>query len=91
MTYRVYLHAQAVKEIEGLEKRVRTLVKAAVSGLSDNPTPVGCAKLKGRINAYRLRVGDYRILYEVHATEIVVYVFGIAHRKEAYLRLLRRP
>ena len=45
---------------------------------------------KGRKGAYRIRVADYRLLYEVHATEIVVYVIGVAHRREVYLRLLRR-
>jgi mRNA-degrading endonuclease RelE of RelBE toxin-antitoxin system len=40
--------------------------------------------------AYRIRFGRYRLLYEVHATEIVVYVVGIAHRKDVYTRLLKR-
>lgn len=46
--------------------------------------------MKGRADAYRLRVCSYHVLYEVHATEIVVYVIGVAHRKEVYRRLLRR-
>ena len=52
------------------------------------------ATIKDRIwlapGAYRIRIADYRLLYEVHATEIVVYVIGAADRREVYLRLLRR-
>jgi mRNA interferase RelE/StbE len=54
------------------------------------PRPSSAERLKGRKNAFRIRVGQYRLLYEVHAWEIVVYVVGVAHRREVYLRLLRR-
>jgi mRNA-degrading endonuclease RelE of RelBE toxin-antitoxin system len=37
-----------------------------------------------------LRIGDYRLLYEIHATEVVIYVLGVAHRRDVYVRLLRR-
>jgi len=90
MTYKLLIHAKAVREIEKLDEQARESVKDAISGLASQPLPLGVAKLNGRTNAYRIRIGDYRILYEIHATEIVVYVFGVAHRKEVYLRLLRR-
>jgi len=89
-TYRVVLHREAVREIRGLPKKVRPLVRDAIDELVREPRPIGAAPIKGRKGTYRIRVGDYRILYEVHATEIVVYVIGVGHRREVYVRLLRR-
>jgi len=62
----------------------------AIDGLAANPVPVGATRLRGRENAFRIRIGAYRIVYEVHVTEVVVFVVGIAHRREVYRRLLTR-
>ena len=88
--FEVVLHALAWREFQGLPKPVRGRVRAAIDGLANEPVPVGALRLKGRLDAYRIRLGDYRILYEVHAIEIVVYVVGVGHRKDVYQRLLRR-
>jgi len=88
--YKILLHPQAKKEIKNLPGHTKSKVIACIDDLAVNPTPRGSLRLKGRKGAYRIRVGDYRILYEVHVTEIVIYVIGVAHRKEVYLRLLRR-
>lgn len=88
--YRIVLHRAAVGEIRKLPAQIKNRVKSAIDGLGDEPVPVGAIRLKGRPNAYRLRVGDYRILYEVHATELVIYVVGVGHRREVYLRLVKR-
>ena len=69
---------------------MRTRVKNTISSLVEDPIPVGASRIKGRVNAYRIRVADYRVVYEVHVTEIVVYVVGVAHRREVYKRILRR-
>jgi mRNA interferase RelE/StbE len=90
MTYRVVLHRKAISEIRNLPADVKTRVKATIASLAQEPRPPQAAKLKGQASAYRIRFGRYRLLYEVHATEVVVYVLGVAHRKEVYLRLLRR-
>jgi mRNA interferase RelE/StbE len=89
-TYRVVLHRDAHREILALPKKVRVQVREVIDGLRDDPRPHGAVPLKGRSSAYRIRVGDHRILYEVHATEIVVYVIGVGHRRDVYVRLLRR-
>ncbi len=90
MRYKLVLHSDAVGEIRKLPARVKERVKQAIGSLEQVPVPHRAARLKGRANAYRIRIGEHRILYEVHATEIVVYVVGVANRKEAYKRLLRR-
>ena len=89
-SYRLVLHRDAVREIRALPKKIRSQVREVLDGLAADPRPPGAVQLKGRKGAYRLRIGDYRLLYEVHATEIVVYVIGIAHRREVYVRLVRR-
>ncbi|MFM7205482.1 MAG: type II toxin-antitoxin system RelE family toxin [Planctomycetaceae bacterium] len=58
-------------------------VFAALEGLAESPRPEGCSKLTGR-DAWRVRVGDYRIIYEVHDDTQVVLVVVIRHRKDAY-------
>lgn len=65
-------------------------MKEVIDGLANHPTPLGAARLRGRENAYRIRIGNYRLVYEVHATEIVVYVVGVAHRREIYRTILKR-
>jgi mRNA interferase RelE/StbE len=88
--YRVLVHAAVPKEIEAIPPALRRRVKDTLSGLAANPLPVGASRIRGRVNAYRIRVDDYRIVYEVHVTEVVVYVVGGAHRREVYRRILRR-
>lgn len=89
-TYRIVLHREAVREIRALPKKVRPRVREAIDALAHDPRPIGGAQLKGRKGTYRIRIGGYRVLYEVHATEIVVYVIGVGHRRDVYVRLLRR-
>ena len=89
-SYRILLHREAVAEIRSLPKQTKESVKSAIELLRTDPRPAGAMKLRGRANAYRIRFGDHRLLYEVHATEIVIYVIGVAHRREVYKRLLRR-
>jgi len=54
--------------------------------LAQRPRPSDAVKLRGVQNAYRVRVGHYRILYEVHDDRLLILVIGVAHRREAYRR-----
>jgi mRNA interferase RelE/StbE len=56
----------------------------AIYRLAADPRPHGCIKLKGFDNKYRIRVGDYRVLYEIHQKIVVVLIIEISHRKDAY-------
>jgi mRNA interferase RelE/StbE len=71
------------REIEALPREAQARVVKAVRALADNPRPRGCKKLKGR-DAYRIRVGDYRVVYEIHDDVLIVLVVRVAHRREAY-------
>jgi mRNA interferase RelE/StbE len=58
-------------------------MKHSVTSLTDNPRPQGYRKLKGR-DGYRIRVGDYRIIYDIFDSELVVDVIDLGHRKNIY-------
>jgi len=58
----------------------------AIEPLKGNPKPQGAEKLKGSENTYRIRTGDYRILYEIQNQELVVYVIETGRRREVYRR-----
>ena len=88
--YEVVLHREALGELRALSPSLRARVKEAIDNLALEPRPHGASPLQGHRHAYRLRFGDHRLIYEVHALEVVVFVVGIAHRKEVYRHLLRR-
>jgi mRNA interferase RelE/StbE len=63
---------------------VQVRLKPAIDGLAEEPRPDGVVKLKGEENAYRVRVGDYRIVYEVRDNVLLVLIVKIGHRREIY-------
>lgn len=83
MRYAVSLKRSAEKELEGLPKKMHERVLKCLISLKGVPRPTGAKKLHGR-EGYRIRVGDYRILYIVDDAEKKVEVFSIAHRREVY-------
>jgi mRNA interferase RelE/StbE len=59
-------------------------VTGAISSLQSNPRPAGCKKLAGNADYYRIRVGDYRVLYEIRDRVLLVLVIKVGHRREVY-------
>jgi mRNA interferase RelE/StbE len=83
-SYRVALASSAEKELHGLPKKVIARIIPRLERLMSIPRPPGCKKLKGGDNEWRIRVGDYRIVYVIDDTARTVDVTRIAHRSEAY-------
>lgn len=83
-TYQVLLRRGAEKDLERLDSKIRERVIASILTLRDNPRPPGCRKLSGSDNDWRIRVGDYRVLYEITDQIRIVSVNRIRHRREAY-------
>ncbi len=83
-SYRVALAASAEKELHGLPATVIARMMPRLEHLAEVPRPRGCKKLKGGDKEWRIRVGDYRIVYEIDDTAKTVDVTRIAHRREAY-------
>ncbi len=84
MSYEVVIERRAEKDLMKLDKQVVPRIYAAISGLADNPRPSGSRKLAGEENSWRIRVGDYRVVYEIEDKVRIVTVFRIAHRKDVY-------
>ena len=82
--YRVVLSGHARKALRKLERSVQERVVVALELLEVDPRPPKAVKLKGEDNVWRIRVGDYRIVYEVTDTELLVWVIRIADRKDVY-------
>jgi mRNA interferase RelE/StbE len=75
---------QAQKEFLALGNDLKERVAELMETLVQNPRPSGCKKMKGYKNRWRVRVGDYRIVYEVHDGELIILVVRVAHRREVY-------
>ena len=83
MPYVVYLKRSAEKELKRLPTKVHDRIVKRLISLADNPRPSGTKELHGR-EGYRIRVGDYRILYLINEKEKKIEIVSIAHRKEVY-------
>ena len=83
MNYVVLLKASAERELEHLPARLHDRIVERLVSLSSAPRPRGSKKLHG-MEAYRIRVGDYRVLYEVDDRRLRVTVYSIGHRREVY-------
>ncbi len=84
MRYVVEFAPSAAREFRKLEPAVQRRLRPVIDGLAKSPRPAGAIKLSGEDSAYRLRVGDYRLVYEVVDRVLRVLIVRVAHRREAY-------
>jgi mRNA interferase RelE/StbE len=82
--YSVLFSPSAERDLAALDKPVQRRVVAKIEALAENPRPAGVTKLQGEANAWRIRVGDYRVLYTIEDGRLVVLVVKIGHRREVY-------
>lgn len=82
--YRIEVARAAVKALAGFDGRARTRLIAAIDALAAEPHPPGSLKLAGGAGEWRIRVGDYRIIYEIHDDRLLILVVRVAHRREVY-------
>lgn len=83
VVYRIEFVPAAARQMRNLDPPVRRRLDAAIQALRADPRPPACKKLSGR-EEYRIRVGDYRILYEVEDTVLRVLVVKVGHRRDVY-------
>ena len=81
--YEVRLTRQAAKQLASLERSMQLRIAGVIELLSTNPFPPKAQKLRGR-EAWRVRVGDYRLIYTVNQGELIIVVVRLAHRREVY-------
>jgi len=84
MSYQIVIPKPAQKQLDNITKIERDRLILTLRSLADDPRPNGVKKLKGYDNTYRVRVGDYRIIYEIKDRELIVLLLSVSHRKDAY-------
>ena len=82
--YEVLLERRAERDLKKLSQAMFYRVIPQIKELSENPRPSGCRKITGSKNDWRIRIGDYRIIYEIDEKEKAVKVMRIKHRREVY-------
>jgi mRNA interferase RelE/StbE len=83
MAYTLTILRSAQKQLSKIDRKHQSTVISAIQQLTEEPRPSGCKKLAGR-PAWRIRVGTYRIIYEITDAQLVVLVVDIGHRKDVY-------
>lgn len=81
--FKVSLKKSVLKVLQNINEPYYSSIKAAIYNLANDPRPPGYKKLKGR-NGYRVRVADYRIIYEIFDDILLVEVINLGHRKDIY-------
>lgn len=84
MTYRVDLTSAAARQVRKLPRPARDRVIAGIAALGDEPRPRGARKLAGEETAWRIRIGDHRVLYDVLDDVLTVTVVRAGHRRDVY-------
>jgi mRNA interferase RelE/StbE len=82
--YEVILSKAARKQLGTLPAFIHNKIIEDIASLSSSPRPAGCKKLKGYKNAWRIRIGDYRVVYEIEDKLLRILVIGIGNRKDIY-------
>lgn len=84
--YTVELTGPAAKQVRRLEPGDRRRVLAAIDSLTDHPRPPGVRKLVGEVNVWRIRTGDFRVIYEIDDRRVSILVVRVGNRRDVYER-----
>ena len=84
LKYSLDIKQSAQKELDALDDTLFTRIDRRILALADNPRPAGCKKLKGYKDQWRIRIGDYRVIYIIDNPSKTVTVTHVAHRREVY-------
>ena len=82
--YEVQFKTSAAKEFRKLTLAVKDRLRKAIDGLKTDPRPAGMKKLAGETNLYRIRIGDYRVIYEIDDSNQLIIVTRVRHRRDVY-------
>jgi mRNA interferase RelE/StbE len=83
-TYQLEFSRKADKQLENLDRELQLQIATAIDVLRDEPRPFGSRKLKGAKDLYRLRIRDYRVVYQIQDKKLLVLIVKIKHRREVY-------
>ena len=82
--YRIEVTATAERQLKKIRREDKVRILRAISLLAREPRPSGCKKMSGYDDIYRIRIGNYRVIYEIDGKQIIVVILKIGHRREAY-------
>ena len=83
MTYKIFIEKSAQKDLSKIQRKDQSRIIKSIEELSKNPRPAKSKKLTGR-DAWRIRVGDHRVIYEIHDARLLILIVVIGHRKDIY-------
>jgi mRNA interferase RelE/StbE len=84
-SYSLRIKRTAARDIEAIAAKAdRQRIVRRISALADDPRPPGCEKLAGHEDRYRIRQGNYRILYTIEDAELLIWVVKVGHRRDVY-------
>ena len=86
MIYQVRLAPRAERELKKLFRQIQSRIKKKIDLLGENPLPDGVKKMAGNDSLFRVRVGDYRIVYVIENERLTVLIVAVGHRREIYRR-----
>ncbi|MDZ8025291.1 MAG: type II toxin-antitoxin system RelE family toxin [Nostoc sp. SerVER01] len=84
MTYQIEISNKAAKQLKKLSTDIRDTINDKILALAENPRPSGVVKLENADNKYRIRVGNYRILYDIQDDVLIIKVVRVGHRRDVY-------
>lgn len=84
MAYTIQFKPLALRQLEKLPRETQRRLSTKIEALRDDPFPAGCKKMAAISDAWRIRAGDYRVIYQVHLGVLLVLVLTIGHRREVY-------
>lgn len=84
MRYSLEFTASASREFKELDRQIRRRITERINALLDDPFPSGVKKLQAEVDHFRIRVGDYRVVYRIDGKRVVIVIVRIGHRKEVY-------
>ncbi len=82
--YRIDWKPSALKELRNIDQQFIPRIIEAVEALAENPLPDGVRKIQGGNHSYRIRIGDYRIIYQLYEKYLIIEIIRIRHRKDVY-------
>ena len=82
--YSLKIKPSAAKELDALSDTLFARIDRRIIALADNPRPAGCQKLKGYKDQWRIRVGDYRVVYVIDDARLLVEITRVRHRRDVY-------
>lgn len=83
-SFRIEFARSVEKELRSIDRKWIPKILTAIEALADTPQPHGCKKLVGSEHTYRIRVGDYRIIYDLQGDKLVILIVRIRHRRDVY-------